>query len=737
VATSSFNGFTAAAAALCLLAGSTHAQPAAAPPAAGAPKAQQAAQPKKEDVERLKDFIHFVLIDKPDVANTLAKQLLESKMEPTAFVDLVDRSDEKARFDDTIHKAMRHPELQQSAAALLRLYEAGKVARVRNPEEIARYIGMLSGNQRARIIAQQRLQEAGEYAMPQLLNALLQRGDAALQAEVSRLMIDMGRHAVVPLSTALMYLDPAGQEQAVNILGAIPYRASLPFIVELAGKTNAERVRQACNRAIEKLGGANAQDPAALYLDLAKDYYAQKAELTAFPADEQQVLWSYNPGIGLVMQPIITPLFNQAMSMRMAERSLTLREENPGAVAVWVAANFSREIHTPEKGYDNPAWGKERRDAMYYAVAAGAETDQRVLAKGLDTRDTPLIRRALAALNKTASGNTLWGGQRSPLLESLRYPNRRVQYEAALALASAQPNGAFEGAERVVPLLASAVRDAGAAYAVVIASDQERYQAYRKTLESLGYSVLPFGRQLSDVQAPIAEVPGIDLVVAALPAESSVRLIQDVRNQPNLGATPVVVMTTAAGDLNLGRMFMRDSTVLVRPSGLNDEQFGAAVQEVVRVASGGPVTKEEARDYQARALAALRDLAVSGNTVFNVEDASLPLIGVLGKTTGDVRMQVADILSRIGQKKAQVALMDAALDEKSDTRIALLGKVSDSAKRFGNGLEDRQIKRLVELASAGSDQEATAAAGLMGALNLPNTNLVPLIVQADKGRAQK
>ena len=72
--------------------------------------------------------------------------------------------------------------------------------------------------------------------------------------------------------------------------------------------------------------------------------------------------------------------------------------------------------------------------------------------------------------------------------------------------------------------------------------------------------------------------------------------------------------------------------------------------------------------------------------------------------------------------------MDAALAASSDERVALLAKVASSAKRNGNLLEPRHITALRDVVTGGEDAEATAAAALMGALNLPNAELVPLIL---------
>jgi hypothetical protein len=74
----------------------------------------------------------------------------------------------------------------------------------------------------------------------------------------------------------------------------------------------------------------------------------------------------------------------------------------------------------------------------------------------------------------------------------------------------------------------------------------------------------------------------------------------------------------------------------------------------------------------------------------------------------------------------------AAAGASGEERIALVGKVAGSVKRFGNQLDERQITALAELAGTTKGPEATAAAALMGALNLSNNRLVPLILGSAK-----
>ncbi len=701
----------------------------------GQPQTTEERKKAQANIQLLRDFIHYINIESRDVAAGTGRKLLELNLKPTEFVDLVEKSGEAERFNNSVFKAMRVPEIEPVAADILKLFDKGKLERVRDPQEIARNIQLLKGVIGQKYWGRQRLIAAGEYAMPQLLEALLNRADTQLQAEVQSLLIDMGQQSIIPLCTALTALDPVGQEQIADILGVIGYRTSLPFLVDTLGATKSNPVKVAIERAIGRIGAAGlSNDSADLYRELGEGFYAQRPELTSFPGENYQLLWAFNPGFGLSPTAIRTEVFHEAMAMRMAERSLAQRPGgNDRSLSLWLASNFRREIQSPAE-YENPSYPKGRRDAMFYAVNAGAMHNQDVLARAIDARDTQLARRAIAAIEQTAGGTGLWSAttERRPLIEALRYPNRRVQYEAALSLGRAQPQESFAGAERVVPILASAIRDAGARYAVIIAGDKELGATMRRTIEKAGYTVLPVAAQLSELSGPIAETPGIDLIVSNLSGLQTDSLIAEARAMPRLAATPILSVVNVPQDsIELTRKFDRDPLVAIRQPGINEAQLTAAAAQLVEAASGGPIKPEEARDYSVRCLAVLRDLSLSRNATFNVGDSALALIAALPESAGKTKLDISEVLARIEQKRAQVAIADAAMTSEGDERVAMLTKVADSAKRFGNQLESRQVARVMELASRGPDKEATAAAALVGSLNLPNSNLVPLILDKE------
>jgi HEAT repeat protein len=611
------------------------------------------------------------------------------------------------------------------------MFREGKLDRARNPDEIARNIALLTEGLRARTLARERLIFAGEYAMPQLLDAYLQNKDLALKAQVQRLMVDMGRGAIAPLMSALPNLDETSQEAVAEVLGLIPYRTSLPVLIDVYQNTTNNAVRQATGRAISRLGGNPGSDLADMYALLADSYYAEPAELTSFPDEDYQLVWNFDPGLGLVMVPVRTPVFHEAMAMRLAERALSLDPQNDETLALWVSSNYSRSFDTPEN-YENPMYSSDRRDAEYFGIAVGPEIDQVVLRRGIDSRDTPLVRSAIQAIAQTAGPRSLWGQDldgRYPLLESLNYQNRRVQFETALALGNAQPAESFNGSERVIPLLASAVKDASARYAIVLTGEErERYDQYRSSLERAGFTVLPPAPEgLGQLEAAIAETPTIDLIVSAQGFDNTLLTIETARTENKTSVSPVLALMGADDLVPMQRQYGRDQSIAVRRQSISNSAFDNSVETLLEVASGGPISLDEADEYATRAIDVLRNLAISNNQVLNISDAASILIDVLEQVDGFTMLDIAEIISYMPQDKAQQAIMDKTLGVSEDMQVEMLTIVADSGKRHGNKLNNRQIRRLIELAQSDNDELASTAAATMGALEVDNDTLLQLI----------
>ena len=247
-------------------------------------------------------------------------------------------------------------------------------------------------------------------------------------------------------------------------------------------------------------------------------------------------------------------------------------------------------------------------------------------------------------------------------------------------------------------------------------------------LQSRGYTVVGRGSSLNEVRSAVADAPGVDLIVLDLGRAAAEESLRGARADARLRVTPILAILPFE-DLSAMSGTTHAASPLVRMvrQGVTDAQINASIGELMAGAGWGHDDSSAANARAIGALGVLRDIA-GGRSALNVGDATAPLLTALATTSGGVRLFVADVLSRIAERRAQVGLMEAAFAAEQTESLALMALVADSAKRFGPMLEDRHVRRLIEIATDGGDDEAIAAASLLGALNLPGQQIVPLLL---------
>ena len=78
----------------------------------------------------------------------------------------------------------------------------------------------------------------------------------------------------------------------------------------------------------------------------------------------------------------------------------------------------------------------------------------------------------------------------------------------AKLLADALPDRTFPGDEIVVPLLGSAVRDSGAMFGMVVASNEEDRRTYGDDLKTMGFTILQGGADYAHVRDTVGSTVG-------------------------------------------------------------------------------------------------------------------------------------------------------------------------------------------------------------------------------------
>lgn len=702
-----------------------------------APVSAQSSSSQPSTKTLVEDFVFFMTVANHELAAANLRALLDQGIDPQELVAVIEDSPGlSARFDEAYRRALVVPELEADAAALWQFYEEGRRETARNPQRIAESIAMLDDTMRAQQLAAERLISANEYAVPQLYALLSGTQDLRMRARSQRMLERMGSAAVKPLLAALPSAPAEVQERIAMVLGQIGNPLALPGLYELSSASGAAPAARAeAINAIRAITGTHDTgiSAAALYLNQARSYFDSRRRevggLLSFPAEDFQLLWQYDPQIGLLPLPIETVVYHETMAMIAAEKALSLDPNNSGALAVWLASNFAREL--AETGQTpNPAYDSEDRDAAFFATLAGAGPTQAALQLALDDGDTQLARAIIAALDRSIGGEGLIAGEGSQtaLVKALTYPDRQTRFEAALALARSAPKSPFIGSERVVPTLAGFIRDGGTRFALVIAEDADRQQFLRSALEADGFTVLPPRRNLNETLHDVAETPGIDLVLIDQPGDLGVQTMESLRNQPSLRTTPALLFLSLQDQARFNPTVSADSiTQMVRP-GLDAAQVAEAARQAVEAASGELLDADTAEALALEALNTLRDLAISNNSALSITDAGTGLIAALGESSGIIKLELADVLGYICEKRAQVALLDAALEASDSEQTLLLRTVAASARRCGPLAEPRQISALADLLPGADRALANGVAEVLGALQATGQQAVPVIL---------
>jgi hypothetical protein len=684
-------------------------------------------QAAKDPATLLEDFLHYVRIAKPELAEASGNALLDSGVSDEDLAMIVFDNELEDKLVTVLRRGRRMDGVSDLVAAIEKKVEDGRIGLARDPDRVREAVSMLTGTLRQKMLAEDRLQAAGEYAVPALLEQIVNGKDPQLEVACTAMIEKIKRQAVFPLCAALGEVDVNAQRKICNMLGAIGYPAAEPFLLQLAqNEKTPEVVKTSANAAFRRLGGRSTSIPGQ-FNALGRRFFDGQMSLIAWPDEATNNIWHYDTYAGLTPTSVATEIYGDVMAMMMAKTALSYDQGSRQALALYVAADLRRENDLPA-GATDPIFGGKRYSPQFFATAAGTSIAQDVLSMAVDRYDTALVRDAIKALGETTGDSNIFSGSRQSLLECLRYPDRRVQYDSALVIANALPERNFPGDDIVVPLLGSAVRDSEAMYGIIVASNEEDRRTYSADLQKLGFTMLAGGQDYSDVRTELGRSVGLDMVVIRGEIDMIRDTIRALRNDNMTAAVPVIASANISDQSQLATEFADDRATLVWTAGSDADAFGNAVDQLLDRTGSGRLSQDEALAYMLGALDALRGVAADGRSVLDVSAAETALLESLASRDGHVRLLVGEVVSMVPGVKSQQALLDAALNATGDDQIDLLDFVAASARRFGNSVASRQVDALRALIAGSTGDTADAAGRAYGALDLGPEESVKLIL---------
>ena len=694
----------------------------------GAAWAQDEAPADTKLAKQWEDFIHYVKVARPDLAKSFGQAVLESGKPREVYL----LSITMPGSNDALTRGQKLAGMKEMVQRIQKMIEEGYQALRMDPAEIARSINMLAEGVRAYELGAKRLERSGEYALPQLIQKLRDpKTTMLLRERIVTVLPRLGREAVRPLSVALQTTEPKLREIIATTLGEIEYPHAAARLRELHQRRDLlGRSRKVVEAALITCADSSAlkKSVALMFYELALKYYYQADSVRPDERFDKANVWYWKADAGLRFVPVPREIFCDIYAMRMSRLALTHDDGFSDAVALRLAAHLKKEADLPA-GAADPTHVPGSPKARYYVRAAGAWYAQQVLDRALGDYNSAVAIGAIKALTLTAGAESLvepLEGGAQPLVEAMTYPDRRVRFLAAMALANALPQKRFTGYEMVLLTLNEALRQTSRQAALMIVADAKKGNALKDVLRSAGYEVIAQADP-AKAMAAARSIGGVDLVaLGTIP--SAVKVVPLLRQESLFAAVPILV--AAADRPGLQELAKQDNRMVLVGGEMDPDRVKRGMAEVLDLSAGKPLKGEEVTQWAVRSAQAIRTLSLTHNPVYEVARTRGTLIGALGAKQESVKVAAAKALAAMPEAQAQQANVPLAVNPKASeaVRVTSLNALSESIRKFGPQLSEAQVDAILDVVVTEKNETIRdAAAQVLGSLDLPSEKIKVLI----------
>lgn len=412
------------------------------------------------------DFLHYTKIGRFDLAKGYAQAVLQANPDPAELFKLVEDNQQGYALAMKVAETAHDDELAQLTQQLLKVVDEGRFLRRTEPALIVEEIRRLSTTLRGKMTATRRLQDAGEYAVPFMLDAMteaIRNPDYEVKlADLIETLPMIGRPAIRPLTASLQMKNDQLKAEVIRALGRIGYPQGLPYLKHVVETAQSMELRSLAGEGIRQIDPRAANAPAAaMFFQLGERYYYHDESLAPAKDVDFGNIWFWDAEANrLARVPVDQKFFHELMAMRCCEWSLKSDDQFGQAIGLWLAAFFKAE----STGLPMPEYfGENHAGALVYATTSGPEYLHQALARGVNDRNAAVALGAVEALATTAGEKSLMYtlGPSQPLMQALTFQDLAVRYSAAIAVGNAGPRQAFTESRVVVQNLAEALARGG------------------------------------------------------------------------------------------------------------------------------------------------------------------------------------------------------------------------------------------------------------------------------------
>jgi len=688
-------------------------------------------------------MVHYFKLAQFGLAKGFADKVLAAKPEPPVVLALVESP--SAGFDVVV-SMIRVDAMGDGPAKILTLADEGMKTKRADANRIQNNLLRLGGDARANFLAMQELRYSGPYVVPFALAVLADPARKDLSPAIQKALIELGhaevsQSTVLPLIRALATPDEKLKLMIIQILGGIGYPYSLPSLKALVeDPKSSEGIKAAATAAIVKSGDSAAlKTPAKeLFLKLADKYYYGKV-LVADPRLPTADLFDWVPGTGLIYRAVPSKAVNDILAARACTDALKADPGAMEAVAMWLSAMMQLEavMEKPAREVD-PFLPASMPTIDFFARAVGEQHLYRVLDRALRDQSTMVAVRACKALEQTADQEflVLYGQQDvgSPLVQALSYPDQRVRFAAAFALAAVRPSKQFSGSGKVVPILTEALNLEAQKSILLVEPEADNRNRLQAKLKESGWNVVT---ATEGDQALIAAraMPRVDAIVISSRTKKVAHAdaITLLREDYQAAMTPIVVLSYPDDPVKATWLESKVKYLVAMAPTVDVDALVQGIDALKKNAGSLVLDQAAARAVSLQAAKVLKDIAMTSR-IYSADRARRSLLDALVNRPDELTIAVLAALAEVPDADAAKAVAGVALEagRAKPVRIAALQALSRTDRTIGNKLDKTAVMALKAMAGDKDDELRDAAGEALGSLNLDTAYGSAVIMQFGK-----
>lgn len=685
------------------------------------------ASPPTTPAERVRVALALADLNHPELARQQLAQLLKANLDADQVLSLGEELG-SAIFLKLASRAELAPEGRKLAEAVL----TARTAALREPARIARWIAELNDpSPEKRTRAMLSLGDAQEAAVGPLLTVLADPKRAAEHAAVRAMLVRLGASAVGPLLAALEAPNTEVAVQALESLGALRARETLPVLLATAlDPAQPQPVRRAAHDALKQFGAA-VPPPAEAAQWLARqavEYYDGRVPLRVQPNGGVET-WVWDAPQNAPVMKYLTPqgvsLLRAARLARVAHELLPQDEE---LTVLWLASQL--ELAAYRNGLDNPL-PIDKGSPAARATVAGPEMVERVLSYGMERNHPVAATAAARILGQMPRAEAEWllcrSPQPAPLVLATRHADRRLRFAAVEAVVRIHPRQAFAGASFVAEAMRFLAATTGRPRVLVADARLHESRQIAAYLAGQGYQadLAQSGRELIQraLDCPDYELIFVDAGIDDPPLGF---LLQQLRRDGRTAALPVGVLARADRFSQADSAVEHDPLALVFVPPSDAQALQQQVGQLVQRAGKDRVSHAERQRQAGLALEWLAAWSADAHLAPLVDFRRTTQVALRAARVPSLSLRAIAVLQQQPTAEAQKGLVDLASSpaEPLPARKAAVAAFAYAARQWGILLTTEEIQRQYDRynQSASLDAETQQVLGrILDILEIPAT----------------